>query len=113
MVLLLSDPRVSAVPVRENGDPIVLVRAFLGRAATGLAAAPVPVRRELAIRLERAAATLPPGVVLKVVEGHRSAESQRAIIDDYSRELRRGQPDLDTATLTTLTSRFVSPLDVA
>ena len=113
MVLLLSDPRVAQGPVREVGDPIVGVRSFLGRGPVELTTTVIPVRRGLARRLERAAATLPRGFLLKIVEGHRSAESQQLIIDGYTDELRQQHPHLDQLELARLSSRYVAPLDVA
>lgn len=76
------------------------------------AAAPL-VREALAHRLARAEAMLPPGVHLLVVEGHRSAQSQTAIIETYMSQLRREHPLSSDEELQQLASRFVSPLDVA
>lgn len=106
MTLLLSDPRVSAVPVRDVDEPLVA----LGR---GFGPAAALVRRELATRLESAQAALPPGVFLRVVEGYRSADNQLAIIDRYSAEIRADRPGITALELRVLTSRFVAPLDVA
>jgi D-alanyl-D-alanine dipeptidase len=103
MTILLADPVVHAVPVRDNGDPLV-----------PLSFAPhVLVRAGLATRLIDARAALPSGVDLRVIEGHRSVADQRAIIDEYSRELRLLHPDADEPELTRLYSRFVAPLAVA
>ena len=103
MTILLADPVVHAVRVHDNGDPLV-----------PLSFAPhVLVRAGLAARLVDARAALPTGVDLRVIEGHRSAADQRAIIDEYSRELRLLHPDADEPELTRLYSRFVAPLAVA
>lgn len=106
MTLLLSDPRVSAVPVRDVGEPLVTLDSGFGpEAAT--------VRRELATRLEFARAALPPGIFLRVVEGYRPAHRQLAIIERYSAEIRAERPDIAAPELRVLTSRFVAPLEVA
>jgi D-alanyl-D-alanine dipeptidase len=103
MTILLADPVVHAVRVRDNGDPL-----------TPLPFAPdVLVREGLVSRLVDARAALPAGVDLKVIEGHRSVADQRAIIDEYSRELRVLHPDADEPELTRLYSRFVAPVAVA
>jgi D-alanyl-D-alanine dipeptidase len=102
MTLLLSDPRVAAVPVRDVDEPLV---PFDGESTL--------VRRGLAIRLEYARAALPSGVYLHVVEGYRPAHQQQAIIERYSAEVRAVHPGIDEAELRVLTSRFVSPLEVA
>jgi D-alanyl-D-alanine dipeptidase len=100
MTILLSDPRVCAVPVHDNGEPLVPVGGAL-------------VRAGLATRLRAAGASLPPGIRLRVVEGHRSVEAQRAIIASYSAELRAVRPGINDDALHRLASRFVAPVEVA
>jgi zinc D-Ala-D-Ala dipeptidase len=106
MTILLSDPRVRAVPVAECGEPLV-------RLPHDLSPAGALVRAGLAERLRDADALLPPGVRLRVVEGFRPVEQQRAIIASYAAELRQLHPGIGTSELERLTSRFVSPVDVA
>lgn len=106
MTILLSDPRVSAVPVVDNGEPLVR----LDRAISPLGAL---VRSGLADRLHAAHLALPPGIGLLVVEGHRSPADQQAIITSYAAELCAQRPGVSSAELTRLTSRFVAPLAVA
>ena len=106
MTILLSDPRVRAVPVVECGEPLV-------RLPHDLSPAGALVRAGLAERLVAADALLPVGVRLRVVEGHRPLEQQRAIIAAYAAELRALHPAVDADELELLTSRFVSPVDVA
>lgn len=106
MTILLSDPRVSAVPVIECGEPLVaLDAAFGGERAL--------VRSSLATRLEIAAGLLPPGISLQVVEGHRPVVVQQAIIARYSAEVCTHHPGISADELDRLTSRFVAPLGVA
>jgi D-alanyl-D-alanine dipeptidase len=100
MTILLSDPRVGAVPVRDNGEPLVQ----FGDAR---------VRAGLAARLHAAEASLPLGIRLRVVEGHRSVEAQRAIIASYATEVRAARPGVDGDELRRLISRYVAPLEVA
>jgi D-alanyl-D-alanine dipeptidase len=100
MTILLSDPRVGAVPVLDNGEPLVQ----FGDAR---------VRAGLAARLHAAEASLPLGIRLRVVEGHRSVEAQRAIIASYSTEVRAARPGVDGDELRRLISRYVAPLEVA
>jgi zinc D-Ala-D-Ala dipeptidase len=101
--ILLSDPVVHAVRVVDNGEPLVPLSFAPG----------VLVREGLAARLKHARSVLPPGVDLRVIEGHRSLTDQRAIIEEYSRELRVLHPDADEVELTRLYSRFVAPVAVA
>jgi len=106
VTLLLSDPRVAAVPVRDIDEPLVVLDPGFG---PGQAL----VRRELATRLQSARAALPSGIHLRVVEGYRPVHQQQAIIERYSAEIRAVRPGIGEPELHILTSRFVAPLAVA
>ena len=80
MTILLSDPRVAAVPVRECGEPLVPLPESFGPARA-------LVRQSVAVRLAAAQTLLSGGLQLRVVEGHRSAAAQQAIIARYSAEV--------------------------
>ena len=108
MTVLLADPEIRAVPVRECGEPLVPVPH--GVAVEG--ERPL-VRSGLAARLAVAGLLLPPGRRLLVVEGHRSPVDQTAIWQRYEQEVALAHPHADAAERRRLTSRFVSPLDVA
>ncbi|SDF59586.1 D-alanyl-D-alanine dipeptidase [Lentzea fradiae] len=103
MTILLADPVVHAVPVLDNGEPLVPLDFAPG----------VLVREGLSRRLDVARALLPSGVDLRVAEGHRSIADQNAIIERYTAELRELHPAADAAELGRLSSRFVAPLAVA
>jgi zinc D-Ala-D-Ala dipeptidase len=108
MTILLSDPRVAAIPVDDEGEPLVELTPSFGPARAR-------VRVSLAQRLLLARDRLPDGVSLRVVEGHRSIADQRAIIARYAAEVSAAHPGVgtDLAELERLTSRFVSPVAVA
>lgn len=106
MTILLSDPRVSAVPVIESGEPLVRLDAGFGPARA-------LVRVGLADRLVAARHALPLGVAIRVVEGHRPVAEQRAIIERYSAEVCAAHPGVSPDELHRLVSRFVSPVEVA
>ncbi len=108
MTLLLSDPRVAAVPVHETGEP--LVPAPIGGPADGAA---LLVREEVAVRLGEADAALPAGLRLSLVEGYRAPDAQQRIIDVYAADLRALHPAADPTEIERLTSRYVAPLAVA
>src|ERR687885_2228320 len=105
MAILLSDQRVAAVPVDDIGEPLQPLPPELG--------GPAWVRAELGRRLLGAARSLPAGVGLRVVEGHRSVEAQRRIVTEYTRVLRRKYRSADEQELARLASRFVAPVAVA
>ena len=106
MTILLSDPRVAAVPVHETGEPLVHLDPALGPARA-------LVRTGLADRLTAAQDLLPRGIGLLVVEGHRSVADQRVIIAAYAAEVCAARPGISADELHHLTSRFVSPVAVA
>jgi len=105
MTILLSDPKVAAIPVRDVGEPLVRLDPSLGRRSF--------VRAGVARRLARADAGLPAGLRLHVVEGHRTAAAQAAIVASYSAELCATHPGISADDLHRLSSRFVAPLEVA
>jgi D-alanyl-D-alanine dipeptidase len=104
--VLLSDRRVSAVPVRDCGEPLTELGESFGPSRA-------LVRVSVARRLALARDTLPRGVGLRVVDGYRTAAAQRAIISSYTAELRVVHPALGGAALEQLSSRFVAPVAVA
>jgi len=104
--VLLSDRRVSAVPVRDCGEPLTELGESFGPSR------PL-VRVSVAQRLALARDALPRGVGLRVVDGYRTAAAQRAIISSYATKLRVVHPALGGAALEQLSSRFVAPVAVA
>jgi zinc D-Ala-D-Ala dipeptidase len=106
MTILLSDPRVSAIPVEESGEPMVVL-------PEALAPTQCLVRTGVAARLLLADAMLPEGIALRVVEGHRSVVDQQRIIAHYSAQICATRPGIGPDELRHLVSRFVSPVQVA
>ncbi|MFF0865377.1 M15 family metallopeptidase [Nonomuraea sp. NPDC003560] len=114
-VVLISDPRVSAVPVRECGEPLADVRGRL-RIDTRLADADgayAHLRAGLLDRLERAESSLPDGFHLLIVEGYRPIATQRRIFEGYREELLTTYPDMTPDESYIAASRYVSPVEVA
>ena len=109
MTILIGDPRVASIPVRDHGDPLV----SLGDLAPTAVGAGRLARRGLVLRLQAANDLLPGGIRLRVVEGCRTAAAQLAIIGDYSRRLHQDRPELGQAELERLVSRYVAPLENA
>jgi D-alanyl-D-alanine dipeptidase len=104
--VLLSDPDVSAVSVRDCGEPLTALGESFGPSRA-------LVRASVGRRLALARDDLPRGVSLRVVAGYRTAAAQRAIIGSYAAGLRITHPAIGAAELERLTSRFVAPLAVA
>ncbi|MEU1728241.1 M15 family metallopeptidase [Nonomuraea sp. NPDC005692] len=114
-VVLISDPRVSAIPVRECGEPLADVRGRL-RVDTRMAdddGAYAHLRAGLLDRLEQAESSLPDGFHLLIVEGYRPIATQRRIFEGYRAELLTTYPDMTPDESYIAASRYVSPVEVA
>ena len=113
-ILLLSDPAVSAVPIVDNGEPLVDLRCVTDlrldprkRDADGGFA---HARAGVAEQLLTAQAALPDGLRLLVVECYRPPALQHRYFSAYRAELAASRPGTDDSTLDRLTSRYISPI---
>jgi D-alanyl-D-alanine dipeptidase len=117
LVILISDPRVAAVPLGDNGEAMVDLRTVPDLRVDGRLADPAGAfarMREGAVeRLLAAQRSLPDGVRLLIVEGYRPLRLQREYFADYQDELRARHPDWDEARVRVEASKFVSPPEVA
>ncbi|MGI5525605.1 M15 family metallopeptidase [Micromonospora sp. CA-259024] len=116
-MILLSDPRVAAVPSADDGDPLMDLRELPELRLDGRAADPAGayarLRAGVVERLLAAQRALPGGMRLLVVEGYRPYQAQLAIFTGYRDELRRRHPDWSPERLHRETTKFVSPVEVA
>lgn len=95
-IILMNDPRVTGVPIRDCREPLVDLRdlSFL-RMDTRLAdpeGAYALLREGVAWRLARAARLLPEGLCLLITEGYRPLALQQRYFDAYAAELRASHP---------------------
>jgi zinc D-Ala-D-Ala dipeptidase len=114
-MLLLSDPAVAAIPVRECHEALVDVRSAL-RVDPRLAdpaGAYARLRVGVLDRLVTAQTVLPPDLRLLVVEGYRPLALQVRYFRAHLDRLRARWPDADASTLHRMTSRYISPPEVA
>lgn len=116
-MLLLSDPRVAAIPVLDCGQPLVDLRED-GRLLMDLrkqdqTGAWARVRQGIFQRLLAAQQTLPAGVRLLIVEGHRPAALQRRYFDGHRADVQRAHPTWSAQQLDEETSKHISPPAVA
>ncbi|MGH4031835.1 M15 family metallopeptidase [Actinomycetota bacterium Odt1-20B] len=116
-IMLMSDPRVAAVPVQECGERLVDVRQegqllvdVRQEDGTGDFA---HLRAGVLERLLKAQAQLPDGLRLLFVEGYRPPALQRRYFEEYGAELRSAHPDWDGTRVHAAASRYVSPPDIA
>ena len=114
--ILMGDPRVTAIPASDNGEELTDIRDHGLRASTFRADDTgdfAHVRAGLAARLLQAAGELPRGVHLLLIEGYRPPALQRRYFDNYLRSLREANPGSGEEQLRMLTSRYVSPPEIA
>lgn len=116
-MILLSDRRISAVPLGDNGESLIDLRETPDLRVDGRLADPAGayarLREGVAQRLLAAQRALPGGLRLLVVEAYRPLTLQTAYFEDYRAELRVAHPDWDGARLHVEASKYVSPPEVA
>ncbi|MFD2419173.1 M15 family metallopeptidase [Amycolatopsis pigmentata] len=117
-VVLMSDPKVAAVPVEECGESLVDVSGhdcFVidERKREDSVGAFVYLRQGVFDRLRRAQEALPQGLRLLYVEGYRPPALQRLYFDHYADRLRTEHPGWNSKELRDAASRFVSPPEIA
>ncbi|MFF4754683.1 M15 family metallopeptidase [Streptomyces sp. NPDC002514] len=117
-IILMSDPKVAAMPVQECGERLVDVRrhgALLVDERTwhDAAGAFAQLRQGVLDRLAKAEAALPEGTRLLFVEGYRPPFLQRRYFDEYAARLRADHPEWADDRIRTAASRYVSPPEIA
>jgi len=117
-VVLLCDPRVADLPVREVEDDLVDLRGLstelsLDGLRAGADGAYAHLRAGLVQRLLFAQARLPEGYRLRLVEGYRPLQLQERYFTGYRERLEAMNPQLSAAESFRLASRYVAPPSVA
>ncbi|RGC68614.1 D-alanyl-D-alanine dipeptidase [Micromonospora sp. MW-13] len=116
-MILLSDPRISAIPLGDTAEALVDLREIpefrVDDRLADAAGAYAHLREGTVERLLAAQRSLPEGLRLLVVEGYRPLRLQTEYFEGYRDELRLRYPDWDAARLRVETSKFVSPPEVA
>ncbi|MFB8310176.1 M15 family metallopeptidase [Streptomyces sp. NPDC055961] len=114
-IVLMSDPRVAAIPVADCGEPLIDVRETLlvddRRADT--AGSYAHLRRGVLDRIVHAQSLLPDGLRLLYVEGYRPPDLQRRYFQEYADELRAANPAWPDDQVLGAASRYVSPPEIA
>ena len=115
-IVLMGDPRVTGIQVSDNGEDLDDIRDQ-GLRVSSLRADDAGdfahVRAGLATRLLQAEEALPRGMHLLLIEGYRPPARQRLYFDEYLSSLREATPEADEERLRMLTSRYVSPPEIA
>lgn len=114
-IVLMSDPKVAAIPVEECGDPLVDCQGVLrvDERRSDAAGYWAHLRAGVLERLVRAEKLLPDGWRWLLVEGYRPPTLQQSIFDNYTATLRKLRPDASEADLRIAATRWVAPLETA
>ncbi|MET8452009.1 M15 family metallopeptidase [Streptomyces sp. NPDC005209] len=117
-IVLMSDPKVAAVPVQECGERLVDVRRD-GRLLVDerkwqdSGGAFAHLREGVLGRLFKAQELLPEAMRLLFVEGYRPPSLQRRYFDEYAAQLRSDHPNWPAEQVRSAASRYVSPPEIA
>ncbi|MEV6019976.1 MULTISPECIES: M15 family metallopeptidase [unclassified Streptomyces] len=115
-LVLMSDPQVAAIPVRECGEPLIDVRDHDFRVdprKQDPLSAFTHVREGVLARLKHARSLLPAGTDLLFIEGYRPPALQHRYFTEYRDELAAAHPDWTSEHLHQAASRYVSPPEIA
>ena len=116
-IVLMADPAVTSIPVRENGEHLRDLRGdsrlLLDARRADAEGAYAHLRAGVVDRLLAAQATLPDGLRLLVVEGYRPLWLQVADFERYAAELREAHPEWHEDVVHREASRSLSPPEVA
>ena len=116
-IVLMSDPRVAAIPVTECGERLVDVRGVASLLVDTRKQDPADafayLREGVVERLLTAQGLLPDGLRLLFVEGYRPPSLQHAYFEEYAGQLRALHPGWPEERIRTAASRYVSPPEIA
>ncbi|MCW8375890.1 M15 family metallopeptidase [Streptomyces justiciae] len=116
-VILMSDPRVAAVPVQECDEELVDVGSqsdlLVDHRKHDSAGAFALLRRGVLDRLLEAQASLPDGFRFLFVEGYRPPALQLSYFQEYAAFLQAEHPQWSADQVRSAASRYVSPPEIA
>lgn len=115
----ISDPAVLAIPIRDNGEPLVRIARYPELAIAyatekrdpGDAKTSFMLRKGVVERLLAAQRHLPAGVRLLIREGYRPLALQRKYFEKYREELKAKHPNWSEERLYNATCLYVAPPD--
>ncbi|MFI6416463.1 M15 family metallopeptidase [Streptomyces sp. NPDC050842] len=116
-IILMSDPRVTSIPVAECGERLVDVRRdgvlLVDPRKQDPDGSFAHLREGVVERLLTAQSLLPDGLRLLFVEGYRPPALQREYFEEYTDELRALHPEWPAERIRAAASRYVSPPEIA
>jgi D-alanyl-D-alanine dipeptidase len=115
-IVLISDPRVLAVPIADNDDTVVDLYDFpaicIDRRLANESNSFHRVRLSVAEKLVKAAGSLPSDLRFLVIEGHRALAQQKKHFTDYSTELKKLNPDWGAERIYNEASKYIAPPEI-
>ncbi|MGB7957512.1 MAG: M15 family metallopeptidase [Minisyncoccia bacterium] len=118
-ILLISDPSVLAVPIKENGEPMVdllkIQELFVDLSRDNVQTLSKSIsiaRKTVADMLVVAQRNLPPGYKLMVKECHRDIGTQKKIFENYRAYLKKENHKLSDEELYREASKYVAPPEI-
>ncbi|WP_328880788.1 M15 family metallopeptidase [Streptomyces sp. NBC_00299] len=116
-IVLMSDPKIAAIPVKDCGEPLLDVRRHhpfpVDTREQDDSGAFAHLREGVLNRLIEAGHLLPEGISLLFVEGYRPPGLQRFYFERYAAGLRNDNPNWSPEQVRAAASRFVSPPEIA
>ncbi|MEU5087525.1 M15 family metallopeptidase [Streptomyces sp. NPDC021356] len=116
-IVLMSDPKIAAIPVAECGERLVDVRGGGSFLVDVRKQDPVGafahLREGVLKRLLKAQSMLPAGLRLLFVEGYRPPALQRKYFEEYAGQLQAMHPEWSAGQIHAAASRYVSPPEIA
>lgn len=112
--LLISDPKIWAMPVKDCHEPLVDIKEFDFKISPNRASfypGFTKVRQSVANKLVEAAKNLPRGISFLFSEGHRPISLQKIMFAEYYALLASTNPLWDEPKLRRETSKFVAPAE--
>ena len=116
-MILLSDERISAIPLGDNGEALIDLREVselrMDDRLADADGAYARLREGVVERLITAQRTLPDGLQLLIIEGYRPLRLQAAYFAGYQEELRKLHPQWHPERVRVEASKYISPPEVA
>jgi D-alanyl-D-alanine dipeptidase len=114
-IALIADPKILAIPVHENNEPMIDLRR-----QKEIAYGPSPIvtnnndytqiRKTIYDKLKLAQTLLPNGLKFRLYEGYRNLELQQKIFQERYDKLHKANPALTHEQLFIESTKFVSPV---
>ncbi len=112
-VLLISDPKVLAVPIEDNGDKLISLKdikeLWIDNRKSKASRSFSYLRESVASRLVNVQQALPKSIHLLIIEGHRPLSLQKEYFEGYSKELQTLHPEWSTEKIYQEASKYVAP----